>query len=45
MKNILASLLTALYPPFLHNSVLLFERIVRYFHIPALLDIHGGDVT
>jgi hypothetical protein len=25
----------------LHNSALLIARIVRYFHIPALLDVHG----
>jgi hypothetical protein len=25
----------------LQNSALLIARIVRYFHIPALLDIHG----
>jgi hypothetical protein len=26
----------------LHNSALLIAQIVRYFHIPALLDIDGG---
>jgi hypothetical protein len=45
-KNILASLLTALeilssIRHLLHNSALLFARIVRYFHIPALMDIHS----
>jgi hypothetical protein len=29
------------YPPFIAQFVLLIARIVRYFHIPALLDIHG----
>jgi hypothetical protein len=42
----LASFLTALgilsgIRHLLHNSALLIARIVRYFHIPALLDIHG----
>jgi hypothetical protein len=27
----------------LHNSALLIARIVRYFHIPASLDIHGEN--
>jgi hypothetical protein len=46
MKNISASLLTALeflsgIRHLLHISALLIARIVRYIHIPALLDIHG----
>jgi hypothetical protein len=45
-KNILASLLTALeilsgIRHLLHNSALLIARIVRYFHVPTLLDMHG----
>jgi hypothetical protein len=46
IKYILASFLTALenlsgIRHLLHNSALHIARIVRYFHIPALLDIHG----
>jgi hypothetical protein len=45
----LASLLTAFeilsdIRHLLHNSALPFALIVRYFHIFALLDIHGVEI-
>jgi hypothetical protein len=46
-KNVLASLPTALEilsgsRHLLHNYAFLIARIMRYFRILALLDIHGG---